>query len=55
MCRAPPGVVLWAGPPLAPVGIGVIPPQLVSERLVSDEQHRIELIRAVQLAADRQK
>jgi len=52
MCRAPPGVVLWAGPPLAPVGIGVIPPQLVSERLVSDEQHRLELVQAVQRTAD---
>ena len=34
---------------------GVYPPQLVPERLVSFEQRHLELVRAVQLAADRQK
>jgi hypothetical protein len=31
---------------------GVIPPQLVPERLVSDEQHRLQLVQAVQHASD---
>ena len=34
---------------------GSYPPQLVLERLVSFEQHRLELVRAVQLAADHQE
>ena len=34
------------------VDTGVISPQLVLECLVSFEQHRLELVRAVQLAAD---
>ena len=34
---------------------GLYPPQLVPERLVSFEQHRLELVRAVQLAADHQE
>ena len=34
---------------------GSYPPQLVLERLVSFEQHHLELVRAVQLAADHQE
>ena len=34
---------------------GTYPPQLVLECLVSFEQHRLELVRAIQLAADHQE
>jgi hypothetical protein len=53
LCRAPRGMILWARPPLAARPIyslwvsGVIPPQLVPERLVSAEQRHLELVRAV--------
>ena len=54
-------MILWARPPLGrdPCLVlwvsGVIPPQLVLERLVSVEQHRLELVRAVQLVAGHQE
>jgi hypothetical protein len=60
LCRAPPGVIYWAGPPLAARPMwslwvsGVIPPQLVPEHLVSAEQRCLELVRAVQRVADQQ-
>jgi hypothetical protein len=41
-----------ARPMYSPMGIGVIPPHLVPEHLVSVEQHRLQLVRAVEHASN---
>ena len=42
-------------PMSCPVGTGGHTPQVVPERLLSTEQRRLELVRAVQLTADHQE
>jgi hypothetical protein len=50
LCRAPRGLILWAGPPLTartmynPMDIGGYTPQLVPERLVYAKQRYLELV-----------
>ena len=59
-CRARLDLVGWATSDGAAYVLscgyrGSYPPRLVLERLISLEQHRLELIQAVQLAVDHQE